>query len=140
MSGKTTPLGRVWKFSSLTRFVNKLNNMNPSGNRCGNQGWEKTKLYIFSVWCLSLLGLSKSSFGRQVQVLFIYLFILILGSAISRNTTFVTHSKLYYTPGLIGSQNILYVKILVKTNKTYCTVKSSKISFAKLMTIMCSTF
>lgn len=85
---------------------------------------------------VKLLGLSKSSFGRQVQVLFI----LILGSAISRNTTFVTHSKLYYTPGLIGSQNILYVKILVKTNKTYCTVKSSKISFAKLMTIMCSTF
>lgn len=89
---------------------------------------------------VKLLGLSKSSFGRQVQVLFIYLFILILGSAISRNTTFVTHSKLYYTPGLIGSQNILYVKILVKTNKTYCTVKSSKISFEKLMTIMCSTF
>lgn len=85
---------------------------------------------------VKLLGLSKSSFGRQVQVLFI----LILGSAISRNTTFVTHSKLYYTPGLIGSQNILYVKILVKTNKTYCTVKSSKIFFAKLMTIMCSTF
>lgn len=64
---------------------------------------------------VKLLGLSKSSFGRQVQILFIYF--LILGSAISRNTTFVTHSKLYYTPVLIGSQNILYVKILVKTNK-----------------------
>lgn len=70
---------------------------------------------------VKLLGLSKSSFGRQVQVLFIYLFILILGSAISRNTTFVTHSKLYYTPGLIGSQNILYVKILVKKqNLLHC--------------------